>query len=403
MAAGYFRWAPFNVAKQGIKAAQSLLAREDMYLIPRTVAGNGVTIASADPEATGYTFLTHYRDGGYGPTLIDANGNVVHRWSIPYSKVWKNAPHLDYQGQDVSIMTIGAHLFPNGDVLVTYQGGNHPYGGGLVKIDRCSNVIWSLAENAHHWFTVTDSGELYVPTQRFHRDAVAVFPHLKAPFYEDFVTVVSPDGKKEKEISMLKAIYDSGREAILLANSALQPGVDQEDPLHLNDVDVLDEATAKHFPIFAAGDILVSFREINAIAVIDGQTDRIKWSMTGPFLRQHDPDFLPNGHILVFDNRPGEGGSRLLEIDPVTQAIVWEYRGSPDRKFYTSRSGNVSLLPNGNLLVVESQSGRVFELTRDKKVVWEFINGVNDKELGEVSTAQRISPKEATFVGQPCP
>ena len=57
--------------------------------------------------------------------------------------------------------------------------------------------------------------------------------------------------------------------------------------------------------------------------------------MTGLFLGQHDPDFLPNGHLMVFDNagrrRPVAGRrSRIVEIDPATRAVVWSYDGGDE-------------------------------------------------------------------------
>jgi hypothetical protein len=68
-------------------------------------------------------------------------------------------------------------------------------------------------------------------------------------------------------------------------------------------VEVLREAVAPAFPMFRAGDVLLSLRNLDTLVVADGRTWRIKWAMTGPFLGQHDPDFLPNGHLMVFDNR----------------------------------------------------------------------------------------------------
>ena len=101
----------------------------------------------------------------------------------------------------------------------------------------------------------------------------------------------------------------------------------------------------------------------------------MKWTLSGRFLRQHDPEILPNGHILLFDNlggvadgrAPPNGRSRILEIDPATQAIVWMYQGgdSPADRFDCERGGNVQKLPNGNVLVTAAWEERVFEVTGD--------------------------------------
>ena len=82
----------------------------------------------------------------------------------------------------------------------------------------------------------------------------------------------------------------------------------EADPYHLNDVEELRPEMAAAFPLFKAGDLLVDLRNLQTMVVLDGQTREVKWSMTGPFFGQHDPDFAPNGHIIMFDNRiTGEG------------------------------------------------------------------------------------------------
>jgi len=109
--------------------------------------------------------------------------------------------------------------------------------------------------------------------------------------------------------------------------------------------------------------------------------------MTGPFIRQHDPDFLGNGHISVFDNRGGKasqgffGDSRILEIDPVTRKASILYEGSDDNPFVTASMGNHQHLPNGNILITESKRGRVFEVNGEREIVWSYINRWDEDEV----------------------
>ena len=78
---------------------------------------------------------------------------------------------------------------------------------------------------------------------------------------------------------------------------------------------------------------------------------------------------LPSGRMLLFDNGRYRGWSRVIEIDPATCEILWEYRAEG---FYTLSQGYVQCLTNGNTLVTESERGRAFEITPDKEIVWEF-------------------------------
>ncbi|MGH8610465.1 MAG: arylsulfotransferase family protein [Gammaproteobacteria bacterium] len=196
----------------------------------------------------------------------------------------------------------------------------------------------------------------------------------------------------ERNVAVL--VDMSGRElhrwSILFANARPNPRADYEDPLHLNDAELIPGSAAGH-PLFTPGDVLLSLRNIDALIALDLASERIKWSRTGPFLRQHDPDFLPNGNLLVFDNRTDTdqhhqvqhltepqafGYSRVIEIEPATGRVIWEFAGSREKPFYSSINGMAERLPNGNHLIVEPEAGRVLEIagTTEPQVVWEYRN-----------------------------
>ena len=78
---------------------------------------------------------------------------------------------------------------------------------------------------------------------------------------------------------------------------------------------------------------------------------------------------LANGRILIFDNGRYRGWSRVIELNPQTMAIEWQYR---KEGFYTLSQGYVQRLENGNTLVTESERGRAFEITREGEIVWEY-------------------------------
>jgi hypothetical protein len=61
------------------------------------------------------------------------------------------------------------------------------------------------------------------------------------------------------------------------------------------------------------------------IAMIDGEGTLVwAWS-PGEIIRLHDATVLDTGNILVFDNGDeGRPWSRMLEIDPSTEEVVWE-------------------------------------------------------------------------------
>ena len=156
---------------------------------------------------------------------------------------------------------------------------------------------------------------------------------------------------------------------------------------------------------------MIDSREANFIAIIDKKTGKIVWSL-GPDYEpvnidgkvprhvdqisgQHDAHIIPKGlpgegNLLVFDNQGeagypfavlgvgGQLGSRVLEIDPTKNEIVWQYTGSssgrPNYTFYSSYISSARRLPNGNTLIDEGMNGRFLQVTNTGEIVWEYIS-----------------------------
>jgi hypothetical protein len=110
--------------------------------------------------------------------------------------------------------------------------------------------------------------------------------------------VLSPDGEELKKVSLIHAVAASEYRHLLYGVAAYALA----DPLHTNTVDVIDTQVAANFAFGQAGQILLSFRELGAIGVLDPESAALVWATRGPWLGQHDPDILPNGNILLFDN-----------------------------------------------------------------------------------------------------
>jgi hypothetical protein len=110
---------------------------------------------------------------------------------------------------------------------------------------------------------------------------------------------------------------------------------------------------------------------------------------------------------MVFDNlgNRGSGGrSRILEWNPQTGAIPWCYRGNRKHPFESDVRGGQQLLPNQNVLITESNTGRIFEVTRQGKIAWEYRTtdrpGKNHEMVGVICGAVRHAPDELTFLAE---
>ena len=220
--------------------------------------------------------------------------------------------------------------------------------------------------------------------------------HLEATRLDDFLDILSPEGKLLKRVSLVEAV--AGSRFLHLLHTV--PAHSLADPLHTNTVKVLTPEMAAAIPGTKPGQVLLSFRDIGAVVVLDVESEDIVWALRGPWYGQHDPDILPNGNLLIFDNlgrfdQPS-GKSRVLEIDPRTAAIVWQYSGTDDQPLDSEIRADQQRLPNGNTLINESNGGRLLEVTRSGEVVWEYVNpirrGENNEWIPIIAGGERLEP-----------
>jgi hypothetical protein len=346
----------------------------------------GVTVDRPSQTYDGFTLAT--TTVGARATLLDMGGKVIHQWELPFSQAWPSPPHVQDPLRDEQIHWFRCHLFPNGDLLAIYQAENDtPCGYGLVKLNKDSKLLWKYAGHVHHDLDVDENGTIYTLTHQVKREAPAGLDYLPTPYVADSLVVLSPDGQEVASVPIEEALRDSAY-ALLLSTAIAEQAVPKDparltssfeallqpakgDLFHANSVKVLTQARAGKFPLFRAGQVLVSLRSLNTLAVLDVGKRSAVWAALGPWRIQHDAEFLDNGHLLLYDNHGWSKGCRVIEYDPVTQALPWVYSDADASPFHAGFRGMKQRLPNGNTLIVDPDRRRLFEVTRGKELVWE--------------------------------
>jgi hypothetical protein len=337
----------------------------------------GVTIYEPEEAWEGLSFFT----SGHGPVAIlaDMNGRVLHTWEYDFWDVW---PDFDVPKNNIDTQFWRrAYLFENGDVLAIYDW------LGMIKIDKDSNLLWAHPGLCHHDLYVAHDGRIHVLEQEAH---VVPRIHRTKPILEDFIAILSPSGEVVRRFSLLEAFEQSAYAPMLKRMPK------SGDIMHTNTIEVLDGQLGEISPAFKTGNVLVCLKSIETIAVVDMDTEKVVWALAGRWSMQHQPTVLPNSHMLLFNNKAGDNMSEVIEFDPFTQETVWSYRGDDERPFYSAACGSNQRLQNGNTLITESYNVRAFEVTPDKRIVWEFVNpyraGENDEFIATLFELVRLAP-----------
>lgn len=291
--------------------------------------------------------------------LIDMDGRQLHAW---------DAGKLRFSH---------AELLPNGDVLGVSQ-----EQGRVFKLDLRSRIKWVTKIKGHHDLDVGPRGEIYVLTEggarlpRFHKTR---------PTVENWIQVLSPQGQTRRRLALSRLLLSSGLSMDKI-NELMGKNVDDEadghDAFHANTVELIrQDVFDGERRLFSRGQLLICIRNLNLICVVDPRTEKIVWSWgTDQLDRPHQPTMLDSGNILILDNGYFRRYSRVVEVDPRRGTINWQYKANPTEDFFTSLSGGCQGLSNGNVLVTESMTGRVFEITREGQNVWEYHSPLFNKK-----------------------
>lgn len=152
------------------------------------------------------------------------------------------------------------------------------------------------------------------------------------------------------------------------------------DYFHINSVQYIKKNIHSKDKRFREGNLLVSSRNLNTVFIIDKLTGKIVWNFgTNELSKQHSPLMLESGNILIFDNGDSSRNySRVIEINPIDKKVVWEYKNK--KSFFADHIGFAQRLPNGNTLITDGPKGRVFEVTNEGELVYEYYTPFINKE-----------------------
>lgn len=381
------------------------------YIFP-----TGVTVYEPEKCWNGYTL---FQCRGRGALLIDMNGREVHCWGGVYGMPNKLLPG----GSLMTTLTEPASQSHVDLAQLTWDGEcTWKFEKGQRLEDSPFHTDWISTQ--HHDYARVGSGAMYYSPELdidlqgntiiLGHKTVTVPEICPREITDDWIYEVDWDGNIVWEWSASEhfeefGFDDGARYALSQLGGELMP---LNDWLHINCLSELgpnkwyDSGDERFHP----NNLIADSREANILFIIDKKTGAIVWKVgpdymnefagLGAIIGPHHTHMIPKGlpgagNILLFDNggyaglgypnelsasgvgRITRDHSRILEFDPVTLEKVWEYVGeemTTRYKFYSSHISNCQRLPNGNTFICEGVDGRLFEVTKDKETVWEYVS-----------------------------
>jgi hypothetical protein len=297
----------------------------------------------------------------YAAWLYSSKQELLHQWPIVYTRLDPDGPR---NGSDAPH---GAAVLSDGSMLVGFDKGDV-----LARIDPCGTPIWTKEGVYHHSLERAEDGGYWG-----WRGSGTAYGHYNVLEKFDPMT-----GKTLRELRLVEDIIRRSpasagaftiRPDFAFREYTKDPDDIYADIFHPNDIEELGSNLAGLFPQFERGDLLLSFRNIHLVAVVDGDTGEMKWASYGPWRFQHDPDFTADGKISVYDNNSERNHSEIIKIDPATREVTNELLNG-SFSFYTHSMGKHQYLPNGNVLITVPGEGRIAEVTASGDKIMEFNN-----------------------------
>ena len=351
-----------------------------------------------------------------GRSLIEfinpATGDTVHEYLPAYKDMLKvirdayasdekSAPWPQSLEQDLTPdRFMPTHPIIEDDGSVVFHGMDSP----LMKMNACGEILWATPGIYHHAIEKDADGNYWTSA----RMQPSTVKYTAPDFADDAIAKISSDGELLFIKSVAQILIEND-----LAHVVYTADVYLEDPIHLNDV----QPALEDGPYWKRGDVFLSLRNQSTILQYRPSTNKVIWLKRGPWIAQHDVDFLNDREISVFDNHSAvwPGGELVIGQNDVpiynfaTDDVRSEYAaGFEKNKIRTTTDGLQRILPNGDLFVEEQNYGRLLTMSKAGDLRWTYVNRGDDNRVyyvqwGRYLTASEAAAPKAALAASSCP
>ncbi len=354
-------------------------------------------------QASGLTYLGGQKDDGYlllsvfdgkaNQSVVKlirlSDGEELHRWKPDVYEIRNRT-------RDQSRFSERNNIWPK-RYRITHpfllEDGSLVFNTPLISISACSKINWILDDVFYHHSIQRDhEGNFWVPSV-MEPGLFGEFASYGAKFRDDALSKVSPEGRVLFQKSVAEILIENGYRDLLWAGS-----YSNGDVTHLNDIEPAHTDSA----FWKKGDLLISLRKRNAVFLYRPATNKVLWLKVGPWVGQHDADFVGDSSISVFGNNyfPIETpdgnnfsspSNEVYLVDLGTGVTTSPFRDMLQRQEVRTRNEGLSeVLLNGNVFVEETNYGRLLKGSK-QGVQWSYIERVKTGYLAMPAWSRHLS------------
>lgn len=372
------------------------------FMVKNKTAKDGLVIERKIDAIEGMKLLFSYKDQPFGQkfNLVELNsGKILKEWNPDNKELFARAyneknPRKSPKGSDLHFM----HPYMTNDSSLIF---NSQLTSLLTRINAKGEIEWLKNDRRYHHTIERDhEGNLYACTQPFVSGKYDIFADnhelYKDRLIDDEIAKIDPkSGEVLFSRSIIQILLDNGYENVLLNKGQLI-----SDMIHLNDI----QPALTDTEYWQKGDLLVSCRNICTVFLYRPSTNKILWLKNGPWYNQHDADFLDNDKIVVFGNdiirdesvlnprtttktlffNERRKNNEIYVYDLMKDSVSTPYsRLMETEKIRTLTSGRCDILPNGDIFIEETNSGRIiFGDSISKKM--EYVKRIDENHISSL-------------------
>ena len=299
------------------------------------------------------------------------NDSILNKWTLSHGHVERSR-------------IMHPLLFPDTSVIFAF----YFKPSGLKRVSKEGKLIWKQdSVIIHHSMELNSDGDIWACSKDRVYWATGMYKlNERRVFYIDY-PITKIDGETGEILfhkSISQILKDNNLENYILKSPV------PKDPIHVNDV----QPALKTTQFYRKDDVFISLRNLSCVIHYRPSTNKVIDIIEGPFISQHDVDFLNDNTLAIFNNnfyirrsretkKPPKDSATLVDLgDFYSNVVTYNLKNNSysfigdslfkTNEIFTATEGLVEFIDSSTYFVEEQNSGLLW-IIKDNEVVYKNV------------------------------